>query len=300
MGVNGNYMRRALGFGGVMLLAGQAAWAVSDITIPDLGAPSYGSGWYSSVNEDNEIEYKGNSGQVWDFEKFILDDTAGKAKLNVIGGFNFVTGKSGWYSGDIFIAAGVKPNYGGVVSGPAGNGFTTQGNGTWGYNYAIVFNRNNAATPGGGTLGLSSANTVSYSVYALGKNDDVIAYYDRYYSSSPFRVVTDGLTPIDDGVATFGSFTGGSGQGATGLLGDSTGNNKHYYLSDIDLSFLAGKSSGDVYYHFTIGSGNDTLMGRSSSFSSLSIAQVPDGGITVAMLGLALGGLGLVQRQIRL
>lgn len=249
------------------------------------------------VPENNEVEPSCIASQGWDLEQFGLDVTA--KKLNMIGGYNFQTGMDSQFSGDIFIGAGVTPVYGNsnpFYGGPSGNAWQQMANSEWGYNYAIVFERANqgALTPQGGALTVVNGQ-VNYKVVALGTQSDVIAWYDQNFGASPFRVAMDAPTTGWDGKATFGSFTGqnNSGQGVSGMA-DWTGTGStdtHYYLTDINVNFLAGK--GDTYFHYTMGCGNDSLMGRATGLN------VPDGGMTVSLLGMAFAGLGVASRRIR-
>ena len=49
-----------------------------------------------------------------------------------------------------------------------------------------------------------------------------------------------------------------------------------------------------AYFHYTMACGNDNLMGHARQLS-----RVPDGGVTVLLLGMAVVGMGLVGRKLR-
>jgi hypothetical protein len=63
------------------------------------------------------------------------------------------------------------------------------------------------------------------------------------------------------------------------------------YISGIDLSSIYDPLSGGdaLYFHTTMKCGNDVMWGKTFG--------VPDGGLTVTLLGLGLVGLGLATRR---
>jgi hypothetical protein len=67
----------------------------------------------------------------------------------------------------------------------------------------------------------------------------------------------------------------------------SDGEGTHYSLANIDLSGILAAANGQpVYLHATMQCGNDVMWGK-----------VSDGGLTVALLGLGMAGLGLLARR---
>ena len=239
-----------------------------------------GSGWYSN-REDNETETNPNTitSQVWDLEGMYLRGN----NLTLVGGFDFRNGTPHgghtYRSGDIFIDVTGNAVYGQAANGTSGVGGTVKN--TFGYDYVMKFN------PG----------MTSYSVFQLNSNS-VVARGTDVASSNPWRYVGQQTGPTTalagfqnvaiGGYGLLSSSVAGQlttfGSTGTGLLGDVSGNNKHYFLT-VDLSFL---SASTATFHYTIECGNDNLMGR---------AQVPEAGTTVTLLGAALLGLAAFRRR---
>jgi hypothetical protein len=74
-----------------------------------------------------------------------------------------------------------------------------------------------------------------------------------------------------------------------------TGSTLSYTLGEIDLSWLDGKlvENKPLTFHYTMGCGNDLLMGQATGF------HVPDGGASIALLGLGLAALRLSTGRLR-
>jgi PEP-CTERM motif len=66
---------------------------------------SSGSGWGENTKEDQEVEPGMVATQAWDLEAFLwASNVAGKKGiLWIVGGFDFLNGKSGEYIGDLFV-----------------------------------------------------------------------------------------------------------------------------------------------------------------------------------------------------
>lgn len=221
---------------------------------------------YYGMQEDNEVEPGMAISQSWDLEGF---ESYGQNKLAMIGGFDFRNGVSGYQgangqldfrSGDIFID--VNNNH---ISGGA---MATDGNGqqvvtdTFGYDFVLDVNWT------GGT----------YNVYSLNANSQTqTAYYDSNYGSSPWQYVSGGAL-IGNGTFTYEAALTDA---ATGFIGGT-----HYAVSGFDLSFLGNSS---FYSHFTMGCGNDNLMGAGHT-------QVPEPS-SLALLALGLVGLRYTRRK---
>ena len=195
----------------------------SNITIND-NRQGAGSTWYSSINEDQEVEPGMIHTQVWDMEGFFLK--SGRY-LSMVGGYNFKDGvRDGGYlyrSGSIFLDVNGDAKYG--VSGSSLRN---------GYEYAVDLN----------------FDTLTYKVYG---GDwcayDVFSY--NSYMSSPWKYKRGGT------VVSSGSFIYETGlsDAVTGFLGGT-----HYAVEGIDLSFLP--IGTNFISHYTMECGNDNLMGK--------------------------------------
>lgn len=242
--------------------------------------------------EDNETEasYAINLGtqraQIWDLEAFAIapaGELGANAQLIMIGGFDFAAGYGGYAPGDLFIKIG----------GPAG--FTptapsTQvpNGGNYDYNFAVRLSK--AVSGAVDVVDLNAAslmNTIAFD--GLGSNpwtwasgqDSLGATIASYHA---------GLTA--DEVAT--QF------GIAGLLGDNGSNPSGLPVSDlhnvvvVDLGFLGNVAANvPVEFSYTMECGNDMLKGSYSGGFTL----VPDGGFTLGLLGLGLGGMALAGRR---
>ncbi|MBN9689406.1 MAG: VPDSG-CTERM sorting domain-containing protein [Verrucomicrobia bacterium] len=231
------------------------------------------------IKEDNETEPGTAIGQEWDLEAFHLNGTT----LSMIGGFNFLTGEGTYASGDIFIDVDGDAVFG--PSTPGGTGTTLKSNSLFGYDYVI-------SLQGRGLNGSydSVDQTIdgTYKVYKI-SNSSVDVTVAAIGSANPWtyhsggELIRNPATPGSDiyGTATQTAYTGGEYQGFNG-------NNNHYELGGFDLSFLGSQLGPGTLFKFTMECGNDNLIGR-----------VPDGGTTMLMLGMSLGGLAFVSRRFR-
>ena len=189
--------------------------------------------WYRGVPgypEDQEVEPGSARGQRWDLEAFFIDHHL----LSMVGGFDFKNGVDGIKSGDIFLAVDQRPDFGKV--GRGGRNGNKVVNKDYGYDFAIRldFDEN------------------SYQVLRLSDTSELqTAYYRIHEGSSPWRLYSGG----DEIERGFFSLESGLTDAETGFLGG-----EHFALSGIDLTFL--KEEGRNFYaHFTMGCGNDNLMG---------------------------------------
>jgi hypothetical protein len=239
-----------------------------DITIGD----TYGGTYFGTGGnvDDQETEPGTVGSQVWDLEAFTLTGST----LNLIGGFDFKDGVPGYPAfvrGDIFInTTGLGPvnpiptdNVGLVKNGPSYN-----------YEYAIryTFNADGSKT---------------FKVYALTADTMLeTAAYD-FLKSNPYKYSSGGT------VAYEGTFTYASGlnDAAVAAYGAPVIGGSHNVVS-IDLAPWLSASQ-DVLFHTTMGCGNDNLMGRISG----GFQPVPDGGMTLALLGLGMGVIGMFGRR---
>jgi hypothetical protein len=236
----------------------------NNITIYD-GSGYIGSG---TGGEDQETEPGMVNSQVWDLEGFYLKNNS----LTMVGGFNFKNGVSGYpayTSGDIFIDT--NGSYG-LSQAPAGFSPSTGNqtvNGSFGYEYVVDLDFSN----------------LTYMVYKLNTADvkTKTVYYPQNEtvapSSDPWLYVSGG-TLIGSGNIDYAA--GLSDAAVGGLLGGI------HYAAGVDLSFL--DPAQQFVAHFTMGCGNDNLMGRGTT------APVPEPA-TMLLFGSGLFSLAAFQRR---
>ena len=226
----------------VFALLGGSASALTipgatEITIFDKNSSS--GSWYDGTEaapgEDNEVEPGMLVGQAWDLEGFFREGTS----LHMVGGFNFLTGQVGsgqtFTSGDLFIDVDGDAVYGDIHGGS--NGITTVKN-TFGYDYVMDLDW--------------GASALGYTLYSIDENSDVkTSYYKQNKGSDPWQFA-GGQT----GVVETGSF----GYQSNLDLGDTDVHN----LVTFDIGFLwdLGLAGETATFHFTMGCGNDNLMGQ--------------------------------------
>jgi len=238
---------------------GYSALAVN-ITVQDPHLDKSFSGQQVWGPEDGTVEYNAVANQSWDLEQFALEGSS----LSLVAGFNFLTGigvgaSEVYPQGDIFIYAGQQPY-------ATDSGWT--GKDDW--SYVVQFARN-----GNNNILENELRGIGYQILARSDVNTVS------YTQDP-RALLKGLPWISGGTLTSASYAQFSGFNDGGGL--------HYSISGIDLSGLLAVED-DLYLHTTMRCGNDVLWGQVGT-------SVPDGGLTLAMLGLGLMGLAAVRRKI--
>lgn len=275
----------------VFCVAALPTWAMN-ITIADNVVNGYTSqpfddpagGPHGQGLEDNETEPGTIATQEWDLEAVMLTDST----LSLVGGWDWEGGVAGssyasapgteannWDSGDVFLAIDVgMPVYGDATPSDLKDGY---GYDTFsfdfGYNYVLDVDWENATDLGGGDY------DVAYTVYAI----DATAilqpgFFPSNEDSSPFRYI-DGGEYFGEGVASITALA----SDAYGLYGDFH-NQVSFDLADVGLDGFS-----ELWVHNTQECGNDNLMGHYSS--------VPDGGLTLLLLGVAVSCLAGAHRK---
>jgi hypothetical protein len=219
----------------------------------------------SGPGEDNEVEPPDLNEQSWDLEGFFLKGNI----LTLIGGFDFKNGGADPYrpgntyiSGDIFIGTDVSAvKYGSDISGSYSR--YQEVSNSFGYNYAIRLN-------------FGANNIDTYTVYQINSTSTLLVapYFTENSKASPWQYLSGGIS-----VAT-GSFDYQTGltDAQTGLLGGN-----HNAIS-VDLSTFL-ESETDFISHFTMGCGNDLVMGQGLTAPEPSTLMLLGSGlITAAVL----------------
>jgi hypothetical protein len=219
------------------------------------------------LNEDNEAEVGMIQNQSWDLEGVFQNNSI----LTMIGGYDFKNGNAGYTSGDLFIST--TGDYG----APIYENYYTNGNlevdNSFGYEYVLDIDWS----------------TLGYVVYKLDPSDKTQkSYYWQNQTgsatSNPWQYVSGGEI-VGSGTGTNWGLVTDSGLSAWGS------DNKHYAVS-FDLGAVfddAGIHGGDFNSHFTMGCGNDNLIGQGA-------IPAPEPS-TLILLGAGIAALGFARRR---
>ncbi|MEW6157025.1 MAG: hypothetical protein AB1813_06305 [Verrucomicrobiota bacterium] len=241
------------------VLACQLPARALDITVYDGNSTS--PGWYGG-QEDNETEPNTIIGQTWDMEAFVVQGTY----LYMIGGFDFVNGNSGFKSGDIFIDTNNS-----FSSGPLSPG-QFEPNSSYGYEIVLDLDFSALTYVARVLSGASVLETVTF--------DQLL--------SNPWRYSSGDLGTLASGLLTYQ--TGLTDAQIATLYGIALSGGSHNVVG-IDMSWY---SNPNLATHFTMQCGNDNLVGKIGGGIT-----VPDGGMTVMLLGMGLAGLAVAARRMK-
>jgi len=224
--------------------------------------------WHKNIAEDQEVEPNSAIGQMWDLEGFFLKGNL----LSIVGGFDFVNGYGGFKSGDVFLdVSDPKDARFGAIKEGVNKKYNSVDN-KYGYDYVVDLD----------------FEYYKYDVYAIDKNSEVVTpFFASNQGSGPWqynKLKEDG-TNNNGALIVSGSFSikKDLSDSDTGFLGDKNNIYSHNSLEGIDLGFLGADK--DFIAHFTMGCGNDNLMGAWKTEP----APVPEPA-TMTLLGLGLLG----------
>lgn len=220
-----------------------------DITIYD----NRGDCADGNVCEDSETEPGMINDQSWDLEGFFLNGSL----LTMVGGFDFKDGHPNYQaytSGDIFIDTDSDASYGKDAKTGEYNLF--------GYDYVLDLDIKNS----------------TYTVFQLGSNTTLSSALEPLNNpySNPWKY-NNGGTFKENGTLIYTDFPQ--------LIGVNTGFSGDFHNAvTVDLSFL--DPGQDFTAHFTMGCGNDNLMGKGTTSVPEPTPMLLLGGALVGLAGI--------------
>jgi len=250
----------------------------TEVTIPDPNpGAGFGGGPFGFAAEDNETEPGTTPGQIWDLEAFVVAKVLGVNTLYMIGGFNFSLGEAGYLPGDLFIKVGGGAPPFGPLTSPAP---VTEPNSTYSYTYAVDL---------GGPLAASASRTVNI----LAPDSDLNTVVNDSLRSNPLDVAALGSGTTVLGGTTVAYASGLSDAAVLAGYGVSLVGGTHNVVT-IDLSFMGALDANEVYWlSYTMQCGNDMMKGAFKG----DFTRIPDGGLSLMLLGLGLGAIGMIRRR---
>ena len=255
----------------VMMFTVGAAYA-ENITIDDnMTGSTWGFTGNGIAGEDNEVTANCETGQEWDLEAVLFTNKT----LTLIGGWNFSKSLEGWASGDLFLAftdvnSTEKPLYGNaaaqILETPTRDGIGNNGkiyNENYGYDFVLHLDRaiksDGVTSMNYDAFDIQSENGLVLSDVGLGQNR----------GANPFKYVSGGKEVESlEGTATQTRYNTDSALWSA--FSDTTNTvygDTHYALTFAGLDLASfGLKPGEYYLwtHFTMGCGNDNLMGKTS------------------------------------
>jgi hypothetical protein len=218
--------------------------------------------WWNTEHEDQEVEANCVADQVWDMEGFALNGT----ELTMIAGYDFINGEQDIHSGDIFIDVDGDVVFGEDMDSRSGNGNKTIDN-VFGYDYVLDLDFDN----------------LTYDVFQIDSSAELTTPYYRQNDTSGAWKYESGGTYVTSGTIDYVEFT----DAATDYLGD------WHNAATVDLGFIG--QSTDFTAHFTMGCGNDDLIGQGHLDAPV---PTPEPG-TLFLLGVGLLGLiGIAKKRL--
>lgn len=253
-------MTKGLKMLGLLLLAGFIASGSFALTVGNNITIYDGQGW--TIGEDNEVEPHAWSGQEWDIDGLFMNGSS----LSLVAGFDLRNGQMAqrtmFYAGDIWL------DFDGDAQIPGSAIPITQN-----FGYEVCLSMNWAA-PDGPEYTAYVLSPASVLLPAVPLNDSN-PYALQVGGESVYNGLQDVAITYLPGMDGSEILDGNDFQAVQGWNGNDLHN-----VAVFDLSPFAADwgQAGDTV-HVTLSCGNDSGYGR---------IPVPDGGATLALLGLAL------------